>query len=331
MNSFVKAMAVFEGGGIRGIGIVGALKSFEEYNYIWKRAAGTSVGAIIAALVIAGYKAEELEKILSEMDFIKFLDKDSVNRIPVFGMALGIFRDKGIYSGDYFENWIKELLEKKGIVKFKDVMENGESKLKVITSDITLKRKVVLPDDLVDYGEKPGEFSVAKAVRMSISIPLYFKPVEFKHKDGISYMVDGGVTCNYPIDIFDTDNIKIPIIGFKFKAKEKDESLTSKGKNDPMSFLFDIASTMSEYSVYKELSKRDATRTVFIPVDGVKSTEFNITKEKTAALYKAGYYAGKEFLEIWDFKDYQKRFIIKNNFKSNIYSFINNLFSKKKQ
>ncbi|WP_138204092.1 patatin-like phospholipase family protein [Haloimpatiens lingqiaonensis] len=329
MNSFVKAEAVFEGGGIRGIGTVGALKSFEEHNYIWQRAAGTSVGAIIAALVMAGYKAEELEKILSEMDFIKFLDKDSVNRIPVVGAALGIFRDKGICSGDYFENWIKELLEKKGIINFKDIMEKGESKLKVIASDITLKRKVVLPDDLVDYGEDPGEFSVAKAVRMSISIPLYFKPVEFKYKDGVSYMVDGGVTCNYPIDIFDMDNIKIPIIGFKFKAKEKDESLTSKGKNDPMSFLFDIASTMSEYSIYKELSARDAARTVFIPVEGVKSTEFNIAKEKSAALYTAGYYAGERFLEVWDFKDYQKRFRRKNNVKFAVNSFIGNLLNRK--
>lgn len=331
MNSFIKAEAVFEGGGIRGIGIVGALKSFEEHNYIWQRAAGTSVGAIIAALVIAGYKAKELEKILSEMDFIKFLDKDSVNKIPLFGAALGIFRDKGIYSGDYFENWIKELLEKKGIVKFKDVMENGESKLRVITSDITLKRKVVLPDDLVDYGEEPGEFSVAKAVRMSISIPLYFKPVEFKYKNEISYMVDGGVTCSYPINIFDTDNMKTPIIGFKFKTKEKEESLTSKGKNDPMSFLFDIASTMSEYSIYKELSERDVARTVFIPVDGVESTEFNITKEKAAALYTAGYYAGERFLEIWNFKDYNKRFRRKSNVKFSIDSFIGSLFSKKRQ
>ncbi len=52
------ADAVFEGGGIKGIGLVGALKTFEENGYHWKNICGTSAGSIVAALLAVGYDAE---------------------------------------------------------------------------------------------------------------------------------------------------------------------------------------------------------------------------------------------------------------------------------
>ncbi|MCL2229203.1 MAG: patatin-like phospholipase family protein, partial [Firmicutes bacterium] len=38
--------AVFEGGGVRGIGFVGAIKKFEEAGYRFRHVAGSSAGAI---------------------------------------------------------------------------------------------------------------------------------------------------------------------------------------------------------------------------------------------------------------------------------------------
>lgn len=301
----MKADAVFEGGGMRGIGIVGALRYFEKEGYEWIRAAGTSAGAVIAALTIAGYTPKEMEKIMVETDFIKFLDREGMNRIPVVGKALGFFKDKGIYSGDYFEKWINGLLKAKGIEKFKDVYKNGESRLKITASDITLKKMIIIPDDLIYYGLNPLEFSIAKAVRMSISIPFYFKPVEFNYKDKISYIVDGGVCCNYPLNIFDSEDIpKRATIGFKFDNPMV--SYTYEGKTDAMSFLFDIASTMSASTNGSNLDEKDRARTVFIPVLGVETTEFDISKEKSLRLFKSGYRAAQKFLQQWDFEQYIK-------------------------
>ena len=53
-NSRKYADAVFEGGGVKGIGLVGALKAFEDDGYEWKNIAGTSAGSIIAALLAVG-------------------------------------------------------------------------------------------------------------------------------------------------------------------------------------------------------------------------------------------------------------------------------------
>ena len=56
----LKADAVFEGGGVKGIGLVGAVAVAEERGYQWVNVAGTSAGAIVAALLAAGYSAAEI-------------------------------------------------------------------------------------------------------------------------------------------------------------------------------------------------------------------------------------------------------------------------------
>jgi len=49
----MKADAVFEGGGVKGIAFVGALQVMEQNGYTWEKLAGTSAGSIVAALVSA--------------------------------------------------------------------------------------------------------------------------------------------------------------------------------------------------------------------------------------------------------------------------------------
>jgi NTE family protein len=154
----MKANAVFEGGGMRGIGIVGALKCMETQGYTWDNVAGTSVGSVIAACIAAGYTAKEIGKLMTSTDFTKFQDKNFVQRFPVIGKAFGLFKEKGIYSGDYIEEWMNNALSAKGVVKFKDISIDGESKLKIVASDITNRTMMVLPDDLSKYGIDPMEF-----------------------------------------------------------------------------------------------------------------------------------------------------------------------------
>jgi predicted acylesterase/phospholipase RssA len=49
--------AVFEGGGVKGIALVGATAVVEATGYRFANLAGTSAGAIVAALLGAGYTA----------------------------------------------------------------------------------------------------------------------------------------------------------------------------------------------------------------------------------------------------------------------------------
>ena len=56
---------VFEGGGVKGIGLVGAYSVLEERDYQPVNMAGSSAGAIVAALVAAGYSADELYAVMA--------------------------------------------------------------------------------------------------------------------------------------------------------------------------------------------------------------------------------------------------------------------------
>ena len=71
---------VCEGGGVKGIGLAGAFSLLEERGYKPQNLAGTSAGAITAALIAAGYSASELKDIIFGLDFRQFEDKSWEDR-----------------------------------------------------------------------------------------------------------------------------------------------------------------------------------------------------------------------------------------------------------
>ena len=56
-----KIDAVFEGGGVKGIGLVGAVSEIEMAGYAFENLAGTSAGAIVSSLLAVGYKSAEIK------------------------------------------------------------------------------------------------------------------------------------------------------------------------------------------------------------------------------------------------------------------------------
>jgi NTE family protein len=78
----MKAFGIFEGGGAKGFAHIGALKAAEERRVKFIGVAGTSAGSIVAALIAAGYKADDLFDPASsqtvpgifEKNFLEFLD-----------------------------------------------------------------------------------------------------------------------------------------------------------------------------------------------------------------------------------------------------------------
>ena len=86
---------VFEGGGVKGIGLGGAFQAIEEAGFKPNNVAGTSAGAITAALVAAGYTAAELKDIVFNMPFPRFKDSGGLARIPFFGGPINVLKDVG--------------------------------------------------------------------------------------------------------------------------------------------------------------------------------------------------------------------------------------------
>ena len=297
---------VCKGGGVKGIALVGALLYFEECGYIWKKVAGTSVGAIVASLVAVGYTAKEIYDIMLKIDYHKFADKNTLQSIPLIGPPTSLFYSKGIHAGAYVERFLSEKFEQKGKKYFKDIYENGESKLKVIASDVTRHKLVVLPDDLVEYNINPMEFEIAKAVRMSLSIPFFFEPVILNKKENPSYIVDGGLLSNFPIWIFDvSDRPRWPTFGLNLYNNVQSSNSNHHGL---ISYLMDVIETSLSTSEEIYFKDCDCVRIVNIPTLGISTINFDITKEEMTSLFNSGYNSAKSFLETWDFNSYINNF-----------------------
>jgi len=310
------ADAVFEGGGVKGIGLVGAIAVAEERGYQWVNVAGTSAGAIVAALLAAGYRASEIKEIMAELDYNQFKDRSLMDRVPLIGPLASLTFEKGIYEGRFFENWIKGLLREKKVTTFGDLIlkdyqddERYRFKLRVIASDISRGRLLVLPQDIADYGIRPEDLNVAVSVRMSMSIPFFYEPVKLRNMktNQVSYIVDGGLLSNFPVWLFDSegDIPAWPTLGFKLAEPGEGTPHQVRG---PISLLTALFSTMMEAHDARHIKEEYFARTVPIPTLGVKTTEFDISPEKSEALYQSGRAAAEKFLAAWNFADYVAKY-----------------------
>jgi NTE family protein len=317
---------VFEGGGVKGIGLAGAYAALGERGFEPKCVAGTSAGAITAALVAAGYSSAELDRILLELPFSDFKDPDWLDKAGTPGKLVSLIREKGIYEGKFFRDWIAGLLEAKGITRFGDLSFEQDDRpekgyrLKVIASDVTHRRMLVLPDDAGHLGVDPDELEIAYAVRMSMSIPIFFEPVVHENPEtgGEHLIVDGGMLSNFPVWLFDAKGRepRWPTFGLMLVEPDPKVPLGHRiGGEDhgvPRGSLIDylksLASTMMAAHDRLYLENATFARTVPIPTLGVGTTEFDIAPDRVRSLYESGHGAALSFLDDWDFEAYIEEF-----------------------
>lgn len=308
----VKVNGVFEGGGVKGISLVGALRAAEMNDVAFHNVAGTSSGSIVAALLATGYTAEEMKRIIQATSFSSFLRRSPFFNVKYIGPALRLFIKKGLYSGDALEQWIKGLLAAKNVHTFADL---PPGKLRIIASDITNGKLLVLPDDIAEYGFDPLRLEVAKAIRMSTSIPYFFDPVILAYPNRVSYfkrrhkaslrytyVVDGGLLSNFPLWVFERDHARdpdsvCPVIGFQMVGRNDAKTHRIGG---PISMFQAMFETMLSAHDERYIEQHNRIRTIKIQTLGVRTTDFAMDRELSDKLYQSGVDAGLRFFERWD-------------------------------
>lgn len=328
---------IFEGGGVKGIAYVGAIEELRKKEILKdiKRVGGTSAGAINAVLVGLNFSAEETKKVLWELDFNDFKDD-----------SFGIVRDAkrllekfGWYKGDYFRNWIADIIKRKtgnADSTFADINAMKEAKgfkdLFLIGTNLSTRYSEVF-----SFKHTP-RVCVADAVRISMSIPLFFQAIR-NHRDDV--YVDGGVLKNYPVKLFDRENYidnrgvdteyytkqnetiagsSRPIskyiynretLGFRLDTKEeitifRDQAEPQHHKiKDFLDYIGALIETNMESQQNNHLHSDDWQRTIYVDSLGVKTTEFDISAETKTALIDAGKKGVKAYFEWFD-KDENK-------------------------
>ena len=187
------------GGGAKGGAHVGVLKVLEELRIPIDYVAGTSMGAIIGGLYVAGLSPQDLEREIAAIDWDDVLE-DNTNRLDLsfrrkeddarylvpFQAGLGrggLKWPAGLIQGQKLYFLLQRLtLPVADVQSFDDL----PTPFRCVATDIQTGEMVVL-----DGG------SLAMALRASMAIPTVFSPVTY---DG-RLLVDGGLTRNLPIDV----------------------------------------------------------------------------------------------------------------------------------
>lgn len=323
----LKADVVLAGGGVKGIGLVGALVALTKAGYRLNRISGTSAGAVVGSLAAAGLTGDRLKEAALSLDYTKFEDSPLLDRIPLVGKGLALLQGSGIYQGDYAHEWVRTQLAAMDIHTFGDLKINDKTlpperryKLVVTVSDVTRGQLVRLPWDYRSvYGLNPDKMPVADAIRASMSIPFIFRPVTLAHATTqlTSTLVDGALLSNFPIDSLDrTDGRKPrwPTFGVTLlpnlpAGADKVVPLLGLPVPGGLQLLEEVIATMLVGRDQAHLNQPwVSARTVRVDSTKVGVLDFGITPAETQALYQEGYEATKTFLSSWDWPAYVQRF-----------------------
>ena len=258
MNEIKEINLILQGGGVKGLAYIGALRCLEEHGFKVKYVSGSSIGAIIGSLIIAGYDSYELEKIVNNIPYDIFLEKNNLS---------DQIKKGGVYSLSKAEKYLEKLLVNKNIRIFEDIKVGNNYKAIFISTSLKYQRIFVLPHDLKIININPDKFPIAKAVIMSASIPFFYE----RYKVNNDYFYDGGMSDNYPTWCFNN--------GIALKLGEE-SNLIKSVKN----------------KIFGKIQNNNFIEEVFINTSGYKATDFKKGFFNKYDLYKRGYHAMESFI-----------------------------------
>jgi NTE family protein len=292
---------VLQGGGIKAIGLAGAMDALAERRIFIRRIAGASGGAVVAGLTAAGYSPQELRQIIETEPFPELLDTRWYTRLPLIGRPVALLWRLGMHPGDRLLRRLAELLEAKGIFRFGDLRDGGDvHPLQIVVSDVTARRLLLFPRDASLFGIEPDHLAVSLALRMSSSIPVIYEPVRLRHvtEQTEHLLVDGGMLSNFPLWVFDSPTEPdVPVIGLRLVDDQPGDSLAERlplqafnrtRLGQLIDYVESLARTMMDAHDRRYIDAGDIGRTIQVPTLGVGTTEFNLPPERIEALYQAG-------------------------------------------
>ena len=309
---------VFSGGGVRGIAYLGALEMLDEYGIIEniQRVAGTSAGAITATTISFGLSIQETINIFNSLDVTKVPQKETNSQalkllsFPEQESSRRFFTKFGWYSSEYFFKWMEGIIAEqcrgKSRATFSDFKNLGFRDLYIVATNVSRQRAEIFSTD------HTPDVAVADAVRMSMSIPIYFEALQFDGQNFGSgdYYVDGGLYDNFPVHLFDKpgfsqkpftyrDGVNWETLGlFLLPEQIRNPSEPTSPDNvwDFLTLMLQNLYHSHEIASY-QTSSVDQERTIEISDCGIPTTDFEIEvgSDKYHMLYESGKKAVQEF------------------------------------
>jgi NTE family protein len=296
---------------MKGIAYAGAFEVLDSLGISdsIEQVAGTSSGAMNGLMYALGYSGKEVRHLNLNTNFGKY------NQVgfPLIGGLVRIKRTYGYYKTDRLIEDLGNIMIAKGFsadLTFQELYDAHHAgknvKLLYITGSNLTDQKI----EIFSHKTYP-KMKVLNAVKISISIPVYFEAI-FMQPDGslvkkknadstTKVMVDGGVLDNYPFFVFDTlvtvnsgDNsyykCNIHSLGIKLETDSSTLDIATRTIRKTGDFMGAFSGISSEYLNRRHLGSQQKAQTIFI-----NTHDFNpkIKRQKKAVKIEVMLY-GKE-------------------------------------
>lgn len=308
---------VFEGAGIRGIAYSGVIRELEQSGMIapLKKVGGTSAGAITALMLSLGYTSSEIYEVISKTRFEQFND----GRLFFVGGYARMRKRFGWYRKDAFDQWLQEIIAVKTgdpDMTFTQLRQKGYKDLYVTGTCLNRQQLMVFS------AETYPDMKIKDAVRLSMSIPLYFEAVfidstgkvyaDRKAAPNLDIIVDGGITGNYPIFMFDssytdTKGITKRVPNFKTLGVriDSDSQIERDARSEGLApveidNLRDYIGALYLFTIEKlnryDLSPEDWERTISVSSKGIGPRIKKLSVKEKTLLTSSGEQAARGYL-----------------------------------
>jgi NTE family protein len=189
---------VLGGGGAKGAAHIGVIKVLEELRIPVDCIAGTSMGSLVGAAYATGMPSQQLEQLITKVDWAEILATAPREEVPVqrkrldfafpIGLELGVKDGSVVFPGGLVPTHQIEALFRRVVAGAGEV--TGFDRLPIpfraVATDLESGEMVVF-----DHGD------LAVAMRASMAVPGAFAPVEVEGR----VLVDGMLVRNLPVDV----------------------------------------------------------------------------------------------------------------------------------
>jgi NTE family protein len=323
----MQVYGIFEGGGAKGLAHVAAYAASQQYGIKFAGVAGSSAGAMVAALIAVGHKPRAIFDPDSDHGLLsrdvtlllgqdawrgwtelvsdartKFERRDILTAwllLPAFywkwrQLLRTASREQGFLDTaafeTEFEKWLQQVRRPPdGEPKLLFKHLQGLIPLKIVASNLQDQKAVVF-----SATETP-DVPVAKAVAASIAIPFLFKPVRMEVRGKQCILVDGGLVSNFPAWVFDAERRRArtfaPLLGFRFLERVA----APPGRESTIRYLRKLLHTALVGSNDVQTRGIDDLHTLPHEV-GVSTLSFELSEETKRKEYQSAHMKAENFL-----------------------------------
>lgn len=278
-----KVSLALSGGGSRAFISLGVLKALEEHNIPIEYIVGTSMGSILGGLYASGYSIDELDSIITSIDWNHFytfketqrnelyLDQKITDDIALLSIDIDGFNlvlPTSFNSGQRFQNFLNYYTINAPIHAY-DSFDQLKYRFRAVSTDLTTGKMVIL--------EKG---SLSQALRASSSVTFLLEPVEIDSM----LLVDGGLVANVPVNAaVELDSDYIIAVDASSQLRKRDDLDTPLKIADqivsiPMNMVTEMNLKFANIIIAPELG--DRKNDDFTSLDGLIQLGYQSTIDK---------------------------------------------------